>query len=42
VPKPAFVRFGWADSPVVNLFNGEGLPAAPFRTDTKVLPEPVR
>ena len=28
------VRFGWADFPVVNLFNKEGLPASPFRTDT--------
>ena len=28
------VRFGWADYPVVNLFNKEGLPASPFRTDS--------
>jgi sialate O-acetylesterase len=33
VPKPVAVRFGWADFPVVNLFNREGLPASPFRTD---------
>jgi predicted neuraminidase len=33
VPKPAAVRYGWADFPVVNLFNKEGLPATPFRTD---------
>jgi sialate O-acetylesterase len=33
VPKPAAVRYGWADYPVVNLFNKEGLPASPFRTD---------
>jgi sialate O-acetylesterase len=33
VPKPAAVRYGWADFPVVNLFNKEGLPASPFRTD---------
>lgn len=33
VPEPVAVRFGWADFPVVNLFNQEGLPASPFRTD---------
>ncbi len=33
VPRPAAVRYGWADFPVVNLFNKEGLPATPFRTD---------
>ena len=33
VSKPAFVRFGWADYPVVNLWNKDGLPAVPFRTD---------
>jgi sialate O-acetylesterase len=34
VPKPASVRFGWANYPVVNLWNKDGLPASPFRTDT--------
>lgn len=33
VEKPAAVRFGWADYPVVNLWNKDGLPASPFRTD---------
>ena len=33
VDKPVAVRYGWADYPVVNLFNREGLPATPFRTD---------
>jgi sialate O-acetylesterase len=33
VEKPVAVRYGWADYPVVNLFNREGLPASPFRTD---------
>jgi sialate O-acetylesterase len=33
VPKPVAVRFGWANYPVVNLWNKEGLPASPFRTD---------
>ncbi len=33
VAKPAAVRYGWADFPVVNLWNKDGLPASPFRTD---------
>jgi sialate O-acetylesterase len=33
VEKPVAVRFGWADNPGVNLWNKEGLPASPFRTD---------
>lgn len=33
VPHPLAVRYGWADNPVCNLFNSEGLPAYPFRTD---------
>lgn len=33
VAKPVAVRFGWSDFPVVNLFNKQGLPATPFRTD---------
>lgn len=33
VPKPVAVRYGWADNPVVNLWNKDGLPASPFRTD---------
>lgn len=32
VPNPQAVRFGWANYPVVNLWN-ESLPATPFRTD---------
>jgi len=30
VPAPVAVRYGWANSPHCNLFNGEGLPASPF------------
>lgn len=30
VPQPVFVRYGWANSPQCNLFNGDGLPASPF------------
>src|SRR5438445_642965 len=33
VAKPVAVRFGWANFPVVNLWNKDGLPASPFRTD---------
>ncbi|MCF7669698.1 MAG: sialate O-acetylesterase [Verrucomicrobia bacterium] len=33
VPHPIAVRYGWADYPVVNLWNKNGLPATPFRTD---------
>jgi sialate O-acetylesterase len=35
VAQPAAVRYGWANTPDVNLFNKEGLPATPFRTDVK-------
>lgn len=35
VASPVAVRFGWADNPEdANLFNNEGFPASPFRTDT--------
>ena len=33
VEKPVAVHYGWADCPVVNLWNKDGLPATPFRTD---------
>lgn len=33
VPQPAAVRYGWADNPVVNMYNQAGLPLTPFRTD---------
>ncbi|QCR23907.1 sialate O-acetylesterase [Pontibacter sp. SGAir0037] len=34
VPEPAYVRYAWADNPDgANLYNKEGLPASPFRTD---------
>lgn len=35
VTQPVAVRFAWADNPEdANLFNNEGFPAVPFRTDT--------
>jgi len=33
VASPVAVRYGWANNPSVNLYNNEGLPASPFRTD---------
>lgn len=33
VKKPASVRYGWADNPICNVQNKEGLPLTPFRTD---------
>lgn len=33
VAKPVSVRYGWSDSPTINLYNKAGLPASPFRTD---------
>jgi sialate O-acetylesterase len=34
VAKPAAIRYAWADYPECNLYNKEGLPASPFRTDS--------
>jgi len=34
VPNPVAVRYAWADNPACNLYNGAGLPASPFRTDS--------
>ena len=33
VPNPTVVRFAWSEAATPNLFNREGLPAVPFRTD---------
>lgn len=33
IANPAAVRYGWANNPTCNLYNKEGLPASPFRTD---------
>ncbi|WP_210516022.1 sialate O-acetylesterase [Hymenobacter terricola] len=34
VKSPVAVRYDWANNPTGNLSNKDGLPAAPFRTDT--------
>jgi sialate O-acetylesterase len=33
VPEPVAVRYGWDNHPLCNLYNRDGLPASPFRTD---------
>jgi len=33
VPDPIAIRYAWADNPDCNLFNKEGIPASPFRSD---------
>jgi len=33
VPEPVAVRYGWRSTAELNLFNGAGLPASPFRSD---------
>ena len=35
VKEPAAVRYGWENAAEPNLFNKEGLPASPFRTDDR-------
>ncbi len=35
--KPKAVRYAWADNPVCNLYNGSGVPAAPFRVPSPLL-----
>jgi sialate O-acetylesterase len=34
VPDPKAVRYAWQANPPATLFNGAGLPAVPFRTDS--------
>ena len=33
IKNPKIVRYGWAKNPPVNLFNEEGFPTSPFRSD---------
>jgi sialate O-acetylesterase len=43
VPQPVAVRYDWAGNPIGNLYNKNGLPAVPFRTDIDVpLTQPKR
>jgi sialate O-acetylesterase len=36
VAEPKYVRYGWANAPVVNLFNADGLPASPFTSEDAI------
>ncbi len=36
VAEPKYVRYGWANAPVVNLFNSGGLPASPFTSEDAI------
>ena len=39
VAEPVAVRYAWEDNPAgCNLYNAEGIPASPFRTDDWRLP----
>ena len=38
VPAPKQVRYGWANSPVINLYNSAGLPASPFTSESAIPP----
>lgn len=40
--KPTAVRYNWANCPEGNLFNAEGLPARPFRSDQPASASPAR
>jgi sialate O-acetylesterase len=34
--EPKYVRYGWANAPVVNLYNSDGLPASPFTSEDTI------
>jgi len=36
VPAPVAVRYAWSNNPICDLYNKDGLPALPFRTDGPV------
>ena len=42
VDRPIAIRYCWADNPACSLYNREGLPASPFRTDDWPMPPPLR
>jgi sialate O-acetylesterase len=41
VPRPTEVRYAWSNTPHVNLYSTDGLPAAPFRTDSLAIESPA-
>ena len=42
VPYPKHVRYAWQSNPKATLFNGAGLPAVPFRTDSPCMKIPTK
>lgn len=40
IAKPVAVRYAWAANPVCNLYNTQGLPASPFRSDETIASSP--
>lgn len=42
VANPVALRYAYRNAPVAGLFNADGLPAAPFRTDTWPAPKPAK
>lgn len=36
VPHPDYVRYGWANAPLLNLYNRAGLPASPFTSEENI------
>jgi sialate O-acetylesterase len=36
VQAPKYVRYGWANAPVLNLYNSAGLPASPFTSEPTI------
>jgi sialate O-acetylesterase len=39
ISDPVAVRYGWSTFPLCNLYNKEGLPASPFRSDNFPVPD---
>jgi sialate O-acetylesterase len=42
VKNPVAVRYAWEANPTASLYNGQGLPASPFRTDDWPVPAPKK
>lgn len=42
IASPKHVRYAWADASTASLYNNEGLPATPFRTNTPIYIQPVK
>ena len=42
IASPKHVRYAWTDTATASLYNNEGLPATPFRTNTPAYIQPVK